>query len=145
MGPTLWEQAPKQARKRSRPLHKLPGAYSLALAAHRSQRWFCSTRNPPSSPHLKGTSVPLYTLRQRFITRPAFPVSPDATASMQDDFGRVLPQTRADLYANALVASRPKGDIRPLTRLSKKPGNTMPMDGSWKALGSGPVKIGAQQ
>ena len=103
MGPTLWEQAPKQARKRSRPLHKPPEAYSLALAAHHSQRWFCSTRNPPSSPHLKGTSVPLYTLRQRFITRPAFPVSPDATASMQDDFDRVLPQTCADLYANALV------------------------------------------
>jgi|HubBroStandDraft_3_1064219.scaffolds.fasta_scaffold65301_1 hypothetical protein len=135
MGPTLWGQAPKQARKCSRPLHKLPEAYSLALAAHPSQRWFCSTRNPPSSPHLKGTPVPSYTLRQRFITRPASPVFPDATASMRDDLGRVLPQTCADLYANALVASRPKGDIRPLTRLAEKPGSTMPMDGSWEALG----------
>jgi hypothetical protein len=53
----------------------------------------------------KGISIPLYTLRQRFITRSAFPVSPNATASMQDDFGRVLPQTCADLYDNASVAS----------------------------------------
>jgi hypothetical protein len=40
----------------------------------------------------KGISLPLYTLRQRFVTKSAFPVSSDATASMQDDFGRVLPQ-----------------------------------------------------
>jgi hypothetical protein len=53
----------------------------------------------------KGISIPLYALRQRFITRPAFPVFPDATALMQDDFGRVLPQTCADPYDNALVAS----------------------------------------
>jgi hypothetical protein len=58
MGPALWEQAPKQARKCSRPLHKLPEAYSLALAAHPSQRWFCSTRNPPSSPHLNSLIYP---------------------------------------------------------------------------------------
>lgn len=28
-------------------------------------------------------------------------MSPDVTTSMQDDFGRVLPQTCADLYVNA--------------------------------------------
>ena len=57
----------------------------------------------------KGISIPLYALRQRFITRSAFPVSPDATASMQAGFGRVLPQTCADLYDNASVASNRGG------------------------------------
>jgi hypothetical protein len=89
----------------------------------------------------KGISIPSYALRQRFITRSAFPASPDATASMRDDFGRVLPQTCAGLYdikeagfTSLLTPSEgrfstPKGDIRiqtrPLTRLAEKPGNTM--------------------
>ena len=60
----LWAQLCKQAlrrvSKRSRPLHKLPRAYS---GAH-SPRWFCSTWNPPSSPHGKS-----HTLRRSHTLR----------------------------------------------------------------------------
>lgn len=41
--PGLWEQAPRRVRKGTKPLRKLPKAYSLALATHRLPQWFCST------------------------------------------------------------------------------------------------------
>jgi hypothetical protein len=51
---------------------------------------------------------------------------------MQDDLAMVLPQTCAGLYNDALVASRPKGDIRirirPLTRLGERPGSIVPQE-----------------
>jgi hypothetical protein len=59
-------------------------------------------------------------------------VSRDATASMQDDLAMVPSQTCAGLYNDALVASRPKGDIRirirPLTRLGERPGSIVPRE-----------------
>jgi hypothetical protein len=82
---------PKQASKRSGPSHKLPKAYSLALAAHVHRSGFAAPEIPQAA-HMgrrvlpKGIPIPLHTLRQRFITRSAFPVSSDPTASMQDDF-----------------------------------------------------------
>jgi hypothetical protein len=175
MGPTLWEQAPKQARKCIRPLGAKPlskqgSAPGLCVSCLKLTAWLWrrtihrsgfAAPEIPQAAHMgqslaqgrllpKGISIPLYALRQRFITRSAFPVSSDATASMQADFGRVLPQTCADLYdknrclttrnieeagfTNLLTPpegrfSTPKGDIRiqtrPLTRLAEKPGSTM--------------------
>ena len=98
-GPTPWEQALRQVSKRGRPSHKLSEAYNLALAARIHRGGFAAPEIPQAA-HMgrvlpQGISIPLYTLRRRFITRSAFPVSSDATAWMQDDSGRVLPQTCA--------------------------------------------------
>lgn len=100
-GLTFQKQAPKQASKCRRSLHKLPLACNLALAAHIHRGGFAAPGIPQAA-HMgrafpKGTPIPLYALRQRFITRSAFPVSFDATAPMRGDSGGALPQTCADL------------------------------------------------
>jgi hypothetical protein len=102
-GPILWEQALKRAGKRRRPLHKLLLACNLALAAHIHRGGFAAPEIPQAA-HVgrafpKGTPIPLYALRRRFITRSAFPVSSDATAPMRDDSCGVLRRCVAKVFA----------------------------------------------